>query len=404
MSVQISFHAITDISLPLRDRIAELIYQRGESGKAGFHRVVAPHQPPILVSSILAVGRKNEEKITGHPEHLHGDHHLRQILRNQQFLVERVLPDSRHKALLASSPLHAGTVLCKPDRPARNTAAFHMSPDVRQDLRKIPERPVSMDIENIEVAARSIFHHDICIRQHRRYRKTTDRYRRLRLPGFKPQRCGFQSSGVIPRALLTEAVILFVPEFPIGHAAPESLRRIFCKNVCVEKIGREQTFPVPAPAGRVVIHSGEPDPAFLQQFRIGLVIGPHISVPGGIHFGPAHAIAYHARTGTPGDLRNDFKGVSRLSGILRIGPGQPALGGVQSKKHIRICRPLSGIGNYRESATACKAPAANQLQLIVSVGQRCQNQFLPRPRSLAHHFIAPISQCPCAWRRFHALQ
>ena len=90
---------------------------------------------------------------------------------------------ARQKTFQRACSLHPGTGFGEPDRPAFHAVPLHVRPDVLQDFGKIPERTVGVDVEDVEVFRRSVFHYRIGVRQERSDRKTADCYRRFGISG-----------------------------------------------------------------------------------------------------------------------------------------------------------------------------------------------------------------------------
>ena len=223
-AVQETFQAVSEPDLPFGRGVAELVDQRREGGIAGFHREIPPHQSPVLVAAGFVVGGQHEKEIARDAERLHRDHHLGQVFGDQQLLLGRVGFEAGNIAAGASGPLHVGAVLGEPDRTVGDIMAFQVVAHAVERLGKFADGAVGMDIEDIEVFARAVFHDHIGVGQQRRKRVAADCNRQLRIGGLETEGGGFQRRRVIPGGFEGKADVLLVPELPDGHLTPEMFR------------------------------------------------------------------------------------------------------------------------------------------------------------------------------------
>jgi len=222
--VEIAFETLAEIDLPFQRGIAEPVGQSRQGCISRLHGEVMPHQPPILLPGIFVIGRHDEEEIAGDAERLHLDHHLRQILGNQELLVGRVPADTGQAAFLFADAFHIGTVFGVPDRAAGNPVTRHVSPDITDHGREIPDNGISVHVEDVEIIPSAIPHDDIAVIRQGGLRITAQSHGLVRISRLEPETGGFQRGGVIPGAFRGEPDVLFIPEFPGGHLSLKMFR------------------------------------------------------------------------------------------------------------------------------------------------------------------------------------
>jgi len=148
----------------------------------------------------------------------------------------------------------------------------------------------------------------------------------------------------------------------------------------------------------IVKHAGNLNTAFAQLPGVDHELIPRILPRNRFALVPAEPFADDLRTGAPGRLGNRRVTILRMAHIPRIGARQPALGGIQREKGIRIAPSRRRVRHHRETAQTAELRSGSfQSKRIVTVGQCGKGQYafaLPRPFAGTQHPALPVGQNP----------
>lgn len=178
--------------------------------------------------------------------------------------------------------------------------AFQVVAHAAERLGKFADGAVGMDIEDIEVFARAVFHDHIGVGQQRRKRVAADCDRQLRIGGLETEGGGFQRRRVIPGGFEGKADVLLVPELPDGHLTPEMFRRLLGEPIGRGEVDGEFALLAPDPLRGVMVHAENLDAALGEQVGVGLVLQPVVLAGNSFHFGPVQPFAHHPEPGAAG--------------------------------------------------------------------------------------------------------
>ena len=281
--------------------------------------------------------------------------------------------------------------------------ALHIAPDVLHDGRVVPDRPVGVDVEDVEVTPRPVLHDHVGILRERNHRIAADGDRQFRVSRLVPEVGRFQRRCIIPRGLRRKTDVLLVPELPVGHGSPERSGDLLRIAVDGDKIARQVRRIRFGPPRRVVVHAGGPDAALRQQLRVEAVLLPVVFPGFRLAVGPAHALADNLDAAAPDQLRKQFIGVARINRIRRIGTSEPALAGIDRKKRIGVAEARGRVRHDRKAADSGKRRLRRlHSQLVIAVRQRRQPQLLPAgagPLAGTQHLAIPAQQLPAERQR-----